>query len=177
MSTAKRHHEEDTLESIDEQLAHTPEDSPSRPILLANKAGLLVQDYRMHEALQVLQSANKVVDVEASIRDLREELEKLHEEMRNAAFPVPRSRLLPPSELLPPNVEVRSGRDGQLGLFSVSAFSEGDVVFVESPMAVLHLEGHDACPHCLRPLVPLRRVVRGFGGRGLFLTMLKAAFK
>jgi hypothetical protein len=162
----------DSLELVEQQLAELHPGSPLMPMLLAQKGKLLAEDYRLHEALETLhQAASLGANLQESIDTMKVELKVLLDEMEpqqhhrtgDELLKLDRPRVLPPSTLLPPHMEVREVSPGQLGLFTKVAVQEGHAVFNESPWAVLPTEGDDACIHCMRPLQQSRRVVDSQG--------------
>ncbi len=158
------------MERLDEQLAVLRKRrSDGLPIVLAQKARLLAEDLRIHEALDVLREASTDgYDLGESVEALERERDALAVEMAQAAVtasaPQATRRALPPRHLIPSSVEVRDKGNGQFGLFATEAMDADTVAFRESPMAVLAAPGgYESCAHCLRPLTKSVRVLASDG--------------
>lgn len=132
--------------------------------MLALQARRSAEEYRLHEALASLVQAEALGgDVRESMDTLRRaiaDMETHMEDSRVSSVETPNVRELPAASMLPEGVRVSPvGRTGQVGLFATLPAEEGDVLWAESPLAVLWTGGHAACRTCLRPLVDRRRLV------------------
>ena len=75
-------HNNDDLDGIDEQLRETPVDSGLYPMLMAQKGRILVEEFRLNEAVATLRQAEtKGADLGASIEELERELKRVGREM------------------------------------------------------------------------------------------------
>lgn len=116
----------------------------------ARQAVELSNEYRLYEAHQHLLPL--LGPSHASVVALRSEIARLEDEMAAWRPPRPKSfsRHAPK---LPPTVRAVE-RSGQLGLIAQRSFQPEEVVFTETPLAVV--APPDACRMCLRPLAPRR---------------------
>lgn len=130
--------------------------------LLAREAVACSEEYRLYQALELLQSLGD----EESAACVAEEIEKIEETMSAWSAPVPEERSI--AFALPESVAVVSrGRNG-FGLVAARDFDEGEVVFSETPVAVVSEGGpkEEGCLCCLRPLAA-RHVLRASDGKVL----------
>jgi hypothetical protein len=124
-------------------------------MLLARKACLLSEHYRLYEATDILMEIGETQSADLLANEI-DSIEAEMQEWKPRAPSTDRSVKFG----LPESVLVRSSSSG-LGLVSARDIAEGEVVFAESPQAVMS-DTDGACQHCLRPLAP-RRVLRPEG--------------